>query len=76
MIDALVKAGADVNAAQPNGETVLMTTARRGKPEALKVLVQHGAHVDAREGQWAHVIHLEFNCSPACRSARCLSPCG
>jgi ankyrin repeat protein len=35
----------------PEGETVLMTAARTGRPEAIKILLTHGAAVNAAE-QW------------------------
>ncbi len=47
----LIEAGADVNAVLPEGETILMTAARTGRPEAVKLLLDAGAKVDARE-QW------------------------
>jgi uncharacterized protein len=50
MIGRLIEAGADPNAAVNEGETALMTTARTGKVQAAKVLLDHGAKVDAREG--------------------------
>jgi len=49
MIEALLKAGADANAAVPEGETALMTAARTGNVAAARVLLAHGARVDARE---------------------------
>ncbi len=51
MIERLLKAGADANAVSTEGETALMTVARTGVVEAAKVLLDHGAKVDARE-QW------------------------
>ena len=35
--DALLKAGANANATLPEGETVLMTAARTGNVDAMKV---------------------------------------
>ena len=49
MIEKLLKAGADPNAAGPEDETPLMTVARVGSVPAAKVLLAHGAKVDARE---------------------------
>jgi ankyrin repeat protein len=49
MIEKLLKAGADPNAAATEGETALMTVARTGKVDAAKVLLDHGAKVDAKE---------------------------
>ena len=48
MIERLLKAGADANAAVTEGETALMTASRTGNPDAVKVLLDHGATVDAR----------------------------
>jgi ankyrin repeat protein len=45
----LLEAGADPNAALPEGETVLMTAARTGEPAALKALLDRGAQVNAKE---------------------------
>ena len=49
VIELLLKAGADPNSAMAEGETVLMTAARTGKPDAVKALLVHGADVNARE---------------------------
>lgn len=51
MIEKLLKAGADPNAVSTEGETALMTVARTGNVEAAKILLAHGAAVDAKE-QW------------------------
>src|SRR5207244_13196584 len=50
MIERLIKAGVDANAAGPEGETALMTAARTGKIDAATVLLDRGAAVDAKEG--------------------------
>ncbi len=49
MIELLLKAGADVDTALPEGETALMTAARTGKVDAVRVLLAHGADVNAKE---------------------------
>lgn len=49
MVDRLLSAGADPNAASINGETVLMTCARAGEPRAVKALLVKGARVNAKE---------------------------
>jgi ankyrin repeat protein len=49
MIAVLLAAGADPNTAVSKGQTVLMTAARTGNPAAVKVLLDHGARVEARE---------------------------
>jgi ankyrin repeat protein len=50
MIDKLLKAGAEANAAlTPSGDTALMMAARTGTPEAITVLLEAGANVNAKE---------------------------
>ena len=49
IIEKLLKAGADPNAAGAESESPLMTIARTGNVDAAKVLIAHGAKVDARE---------------------------
>src|SRR5437870_1297030 len=49
MIDALLRAGADPNSANPGGETALMTASRTGKLDAVKLLIDRGAAVNAKE---------------------------
>ena len=50
MIELLLKAGADANAADEHGTTALMTAAASGSAEAVKALIDRGAEVNAREG--------------------------
>ncbi len=52
LMTVLLKAGADVNAVRGQGDTPLMVAARAGVPEAVKLLLDHGAIVDAREGTY------------------------
>jgi ankyrin repeat protein len=49
LIDRLIKAGADAKVKGPNGETMLMLAARNGNPQAVQVLLEAGAEVNARE---------------------------
>ena len=49
MVERLLAAGADANAASLNGETVLMTCARAGDAEAVKALLVKGARVNVKE---------------------------
>jgi ankyrin repeat protein len=49
MIGRLLQAGADPNSVWTEGETPLMTVARAGNVDAAKVLLAHGAQVNARE---------------------------
>ncbi|MDQ1471281.1 MAG: uncharacterized protein QOJ99_2761 [Bryobacterales bacterium] len=50
MIEKLLNAGASANTDSQEGETVLMTASRSGNPDAVRVLVEHQAVVDAHEG--------------------------
>jgi ankyrin repeat protein len=45
----LLELGADVNAANDQGMTPLMGAAQRGANEEIKVLVEHGAKLEARD---------------------------
>jgi ankyrin repeat protein len=47
MLRALLDAGADPNSATPGGETALMTAARTGRPDAVALLLDRGANVNA-----------------------------
>jgi ankyrin repeat protein len=49
IIEKLLKAGADANETGAQDETPLMTVARTGSIPAAKVLLAHGARIDARE---------------------------
>ena len=49
IVERLVKAGVPANATGSLGETALHVCARTGRPEAAKVLIAHGASVDAVE---------------------------
>ena len=50
IVEVLLKAGADPNAIGPDGETVLMSAARGGNPDAVRALITRGAIVNATEG--------------------------
>src|SRR5262249_59093137 len=49
VIDPLVKAGADVDAATSNGTTSLMFAAASGTVAAVQALIDRGANVNAKE---------------------------
>src|SRR4030095_4790467 len=49
IIGAVLKAGADPNTRNPDGETPLMDVARSGKMDAAKRLLDAGADVNAKE---------------------------
>jgi ankyrin repeat protein len=47
MMDLLLKAGADAKRAHPDGETPLMAAARAGSVPGVRMLLDHGADVNA-----------------------------
>jgi ankyrin repeat protein len=49
VVKLLLKAGADPDSTANNGQTALMTVVRSGNVEAAKELLDHGAHVNAKE---------------------------
>ena len=49
IVDRLLKAGADAKQLGPNGESMVMLAARNGNPEVIRLLVEAGANVNARE---------------------------
>ena len=49
IVDRLLKSGADAKALGPNGETMVMFAARNGNPDVIRLLVEGGANVNARE---------------------------
>jgi ankyrin repeat protein len=49
MIDKVLKAGADPNTLGPEGETPLMLAARTGNLDAMRVLLDHHADVNAKD---------------------------
>jgi ankyrin repeat protein len=49
IITALISAGADANEKLPLGRTPLMVASRTGNVDAIKVLLDHGADVNAKE---------------------------
>src|SRR4030095_2008680 len=50
MLDVLLRAGVDPNSANPGGETALMTATRTGSVDAVRLLLDRGAKVNAKEG--------------------------
>jgi ankyrin repeat protein len=49
MLELLLEADADVNLANPEGQTALMAVARTGNIEAAKLLLSHGAEINTAE---------------------------
>jgi ankyrin repeat protein len=50
VIQALITAGADLKAGTPNGTTPLMVAAASGEVEAVRILIEHGSDVNAKDG--------------------------
>src|SRR4030095_3629330 len=49
MLRSLIDAGADPNSTTPGGETALMTASRTGSVEAVTLLLDRGANVNAKD---------------------------
>lgn len=49
IMQALLAAGGDPEAPNPDGQTLLMAVARTGNTDTAKLLIEHGANVNARE---------------------------
>ncbi len=49
ILERLLAAGADADGVSEEGQTALMTAARNGKTDAVRVLIRHGAKVNAAE---------------------------
>jgi ankyrin repeat protein len=49
IVDRLLKSGGDAKALGPNGESMVMFAARNGNPDVIRLLVEAGANVNARE---------------------------
>ncbi len=49
MIARMLDAGADANGTSNEGQTILMTAALSGNPDAIKLLIQRGAKVNEVE---------------------------
>jgi ankyrin repeat protein len=52
LIEALLKAGADVNSTTGDGATPLMTAALSGNADAIAVLVKNGAEINAKDAAY------------------------
>src|SRR5688500_6285020 len=50
VIQALITAGADLKAGTPNGTTPLMVAAASGEVDAVRILIEHGSDVNAKDG--------------------------
>ena len=49
MIEMFLKAGANAKQQGPSGETVVMLSARSGNADAVRLLLEAGADVNAKE---------------------------
>ena len=62
-VAALVRAGADLDARVPTGETALHRAAAQGQAHHVKVLLDGGAEVDARNEDGATPLHMAATAS-------------
>jgi ankyrin repeat protein len=70
IIEVLLKAGAGANSVKANGTTVLMLAASSGDPDTVKILLDRGADVNAKEsvhGQTALMFAAALNRDAAIR---------
>ncbi|KAK2016400.1 ankyrin [Colletotrichum eremochloae] len=58
ILEFLIKAGANVNARNRNGETALHIAVRRGKKLAMRTLAQNGANPQARDAEGRSVLEV------------------
>ncbi|KAK1979348.1 hypothetical protein LZ30DRAFT_783503 [Colletotrichum cereale] len=58
ILELLIKAGANVNARNRNGETPLHIAVRRGKKLAMRTLAQNGANPQARDAEGRSVLEV------------------
>lgn len=67
VVDALIKAGADVNATNKNGRTSLMETSMNSKEKStndvVKLLIKGGAELNARDKTGLTAIALAVQCT-------------
>jgi ankyrin repeat protein len=61
-----------VNAALPEGETILMTAARTGQPDVVDMLLAHGADLNARENWFGETALIWACCREPCGAVRVL----
>ncbi|MBI2213292.1 MAG: ankyrin repeat domain-containing protein [Acidobacteria bacterium] len=67
LIDALVKAKAELEAKNSFGQTALMLAAREGRTQQLDALIKNGAKVNARDDDgWSALMLAAFNGQHQC----------
>jgi ankyrin repeat protein len=72
---SLIRAGADVHRRTEGGSTLLMTAARAGKPEAIRILLAEGIPIDAVHPTHGHTA-LMMAASEDVRTTRALLRAG
>eukprot|EP00939_MAST-03C_sp_MAST-3C-sp1_P003734 g3734.t1 len=65
VMDVLLKAGADVNARDVNGETPLFAAVRRNQLEAIRTLKRWGCDSNARNAHRENVLHVASSAESA-----------
>jgi ankyrin repeat protein len=68
VLDVLIREGSYVNASNYNGWTALHFAVYNGSPEAVSMLLKHGAGVMAVSNDGKTVEHMVGNCNPETRA--------
>ena len=72
----LVRLGADVNAKDNWGETVLIDAVNLGHIEVVKCLVEHGADLEAKDEWYGETALMKAAASGKLDVVKCLAECG
>ena len=76
VVNALIAAGANVNHALPEGETILMTGARTGNVEVLRALLKRDARVETRDGFYGETALIWATAADHAEAVRALLEAG
>jgi ankyrin repeat protein len=75
MVQLALQRGLDVNAADEYGQTPLMRAADRGRVDAIAVLLQAGARIDACDTDGNTALQLAVHCFSQNMSHRVAHAC-